>query len=168
MRIYLSVYLSISLLAFPSVAEPALSKLYLNDNSSILNKQTNIFAEIKKEEALIKHHQSIRGYSRQGDIDDAKTPSFPVYSVWERMSPNIDADESDNEQGGRKTSLSRLSDFSDLGLPRIFAEIQVWRPSENAKLLPSRRKNTLLYSRMYPWHPKPVTYHNFFLPQIEK
>ncbi|KAK2167004.1 hypothetical protein LSH36_32g00038 [Paralvinella palmiformis] len=126
--------------------------------------------EIKKERAIIRQNDSIRGYSRQGDIDDAQTPSFPVYSVWERMSPTVDIDESDTEQanGGKKSALSHLSEFSDLGLPRIFAEIHVWEPTANAKLLPSRRKNTLLYSRMYPWHPKPVTYHNFFLPQIEK
>ena len=115
------------------------------------------------------YHEKIRGYSRPGEIDDAVCPSFPVYRTWTKIKCDenedddvIDADESPS----RKQSM--MSDISDYGLVRLFAPIQPWTPSNEAKLLASGRRNNLLYSRMYYWHPTPVTYENFFLPQIHR
>ncbi|KAK2141874.1 hypothetical protein LSH36_1027g01028 [Paralvinella palmiformis] len=108
-------------------------------------------------------------------IDDVK--GFPVWQELRRSKTDLRNsipgravdDDVNTERDEANNESRRPSGFSeiDFDLASFFAHTEVFRPKPGSKILQSKRRNVLLYSKIYNWRPKSVTYRNFFLPVIE-
>ena len=127
-------------------------------------------AELHREKTIVGFEFDRRGYSRQSEVGGAVTPAFPI--VVEHIDPVISTtvdDDVNTERDEANNESRRPSGFSeiDFDLASFFAHTEVFRPKPGSKILQSKRRNVLLYSKIYNWRPKSVTYRNFFLPVIE-